>query len=82
MDRKKESQKKWYTANQERINNKSKQYYVDNKPHLKKQSLEIVQCPLCKTPVRRGSLFHHKQTQKCIDLRQIRDIFYTTKKDT
>ncbi len=79
--RKQASQKKWYADNKERINNKSKQYYQDNKPRLKKESLLIKQCPLCRTPVRAGSLSHHKQTQKCKDLRQMREIYYTTKKD-
>jgi len=79
--RKKEAQKLWYAKNRERLNTKSKQYYVDNKAKLKKQSLEIVQCPLCGTPVRRGSLYHHKQTQKCKYARKIHAI-YNTKKES
>lgn len=72
MARKKESQKQWYIKNRERLNAKAKQYFADNKPRLKKQSLETVQCPLCRSTLRRGSLSHHKGNAKCVELQSIR----------
>jgi hypothetical protein len=74
-ERKSQAQKKWYIDNRERLNTKAKQYYQDNKQRLKKESQHIKQCPLCGTPVRAGSLSHHKRTQKCMDLRKIHAIY-------
>jgi len=71
-ERDKDKQKEWYQKNKERINAKAKKHYADNKDKLKKESLEIIQCPLCATAIRRSSLSHHKKTQKCKHLRDIR----------
>jgi len=65
-DRKqKKKNRKWYEQNREKVIAKSKEYYQTNKETIKKRSLENVQCPLCKKHVKRGSLSHHKNNQKC-----------------
>ena len=61
----KEKSRKWYQKNKEKVNAKAKQYYQTNKKRIKKRSLEIVQCPLCNTTLKRGSLSHHKNNDKC-----------------
>jgi len=71
--------REWYQKNKERVNNKAKQYYADNKPRLKQESLRFVCCPLCGTCVRKGSLSHHKRTEKCKELRALRVIYNTPK---
>lgn len=80
LKRKKQSQTEWYQKNKERLNIKAQQYYVDNKARLKKESLQFVCCPLCGTCVRKGSLSHHKRTEKCKELRAIREALYTMHK--
>jgi len=69
VQRKKQSQTKWYQQNKERLNTKAKQYYADNKARLKKESLQFVACPLCKTCVKKSGLSHHKRTQKGAELK-------------
>ena len=80
VQRKKQSQTKWYQQNKERLNAKAKQYYADNKQRLKKESVQFVACPLCKTCVRKPGLSHHKRTQKCKEFRAMRVIYNTLNK--
>ncbi len=76
--RKKESEKKWYQKNKERLCAKGSKYYADNKERLKKESIVLVQCEYCRTCVRKSSLSHHKNTKKCKELRELRKIYYTS----
>jgi hypothetical protein len=80
IKRKKVYQTEWYQQNKERLNTKAQQYYVDNKARLKKESVQLVCCPLCGTCVRKGSLSHHKRTEKCKELRAMRIIYNTLNK--
>lgn len=80
IKRKKAYQTEWYQQNKERLNAKAKQYYVDNKARLKKESLQFLCCPLCGTCVRKSGLSHHKRTEKCKELRAIREALYTMHK--
>ena len=61
--------------NKERLNTKGKEYYTNNKDRLKKQSLELLQCPLCGTCLRKSSLSHHKRTKKCKELKAMRVLY-------
>jgi len=80
VKRKKQSQTEWYQKNKERLNIKAQQYYVDNKARLKKESVQLVCCPLCGTCVRKSGLSHHKRTEKCKELRALRVIYNTLNK--
>jgi hypothetical protein len=80
IKRKKVYQTEWYQQNKERLNAKGKQYYADNKARLKKESLQFLCCPLCGTCVRKSGLSHHKRTQKCKELRAMRETLYTMHK--
>jgi len=80
VQRKKNYCKQYYIDNKERLNTKGKEYYSNNKDRLKKESLEVVQCPLCGTCLRKSSLSHHKRTEKCKELRAMRIIYNTLNK--
>jgi hypothetical protein len=80
IQRKKNYCKQYYIDNKERLNTKGKEYYTNNKDRLKKESLEVVQCPLCGTCLRKSSLSHHKRTEKCKELRAMRIIYNTLNK--
>ena len=56
---------KWYQANRDAVNAKATQYYKDNKDRIKQQNQQLVHCPLCNTKLKRGSLSHHKNNDKC-----------------
>jgi ribosomal protein S27AE len=56
---------KWYKANRDSVNAKAIQYYKDNKERIKQKNQQLVQCPLCHTQLKQGSLSHHKNNNKC-----------------
>ena len=79
----KESNKKYYDDNKEKIRNDKKQnyqinkehikkYYIDNKEKIRNDKKQKVVCEICGSAVSKSYITRHKKTKKCLR---------TTKKD-
>lgn len=71
---KKEKQKAYREKNKEKLKESSKLYWDTKKEEIKTRRKQIIVCEICKAEVTRESLYRHKKSIYCQELKNKEEI--------